>query len=67
MNERLQHDIEWLHGLLDEVAPPSPAESIVREIAASMVGPIESDDQRDRIASGLHAITRTNAHDDQRQ
>ena len=38
MNEFLQRDIAWLHGLLDEVAPPSDAERIAREAAAGIEG-----------------------------
>jgi hypothetical protein len=37
MPEPLHEDISWLHGLLDEVSPPSPAFQRVRAAAEAIV------------------------------
>ncbi len=36
MTDPLHRDIDWLHGLLDEVAPSTSTEILVREVAAAM-------------------------------
>lgn len=36
MHDLLQRDIDWLYGLLDEVAPTTPTEAIAREAARAM-------------------------------
>lgn len=38
MTDPLHRDIDWLHGLLDEVAPSTRTETLVREVAAVMTG-----------------------------
>ena len=50
MHDALHSDIEWLHGLLDEVAPPGPGTDRVRAAAAdilSRVGGAEARPLRD--------------------
>lgn len=36
MTDLLHRDIDWLHGLLDEVAPSTPTERLVRDVATAM-------------------------------
>ena len=50
MHERLHHDIAWLHGLLDEVAPPTAAEQAARDAAAALIA------DADALAPRLAAI-----------
>lgn len=36
MHDLLQRDVAWLHALLDEVAPPTPAEEVIRKAAEDL-------------------------------
>ncbi len=50
MTDPLHRDIDWLHGLLDEVAPATPTEAIVREVASAMTSEDRDRDGAMRLA-----------------
>ena len=46
MPQALQNDIAWLHGLLDQVSPPNPAQDSLHAAAARMLDGTAAPDER---------------------